>query len=187
MGEGCLSLRIYSQVDEYITEKYNIKNVADGCYFEIEISDYAADNQRGNIAENFRKKLEDPRMQKVFQKSVPADFFGKVFHENGDSHKRWKEYYSDSRNIGKHFGLRIFEKTVYQNKGVFIAESHSSHRYQEGDCFSSGRKQKNKVYCMPGTRYSVIFPAEAAWEEITRQEKKSGIRRKICRICGRIF
>lgn len=171
MGEGCLSLRIYSQVDEYITEKYNIKNVADGCYFEIEISDYAADNQRGNIAENFRKKLEDPRMQKVFQKSVPADFFGKVFHENGDSHKRWKEYYSDSRNIGKHFGLRIFEKTVYQNKGVFIAESHSSHRYQEGDCFSSGRKQKNKVYCMPGTRYSVIFPAEAAWEEITRQEK----------------
>lgn len=171
MGEGCLSLRIYGHIDEYIKHKYGIESAEEGCYFEIEIADYAADNQKGNIAENFRVKIENPDMQKIFEDSVPSDFFGKIVNEENESQEKWKKYYADSRNIGKHFGLRIFEKIVYQNHGVFMAESYSRHKRQKGEYFSSGKRRKEEKYCMPGTRYSVVFPVGAVRKFLIEQER----------------
>lgn len=169
-GEGCLSLRIYSHIDEYIKDKYYIKNAEEGCYFEIEIADYAADNRNGNIAENFKLKIKDSTMVKIFEDSVPSDFFGKIVNGERENNEKWKEYYSDSRNIGKHFGLRIFEKIVYQKNGIFIAESHSCHKRQQGEYFSSGKKQEKMQYCMPGTRFSIIFPVGTVRKLLIEQE-----------------
>ena len=170
-GEGCLSLRIYSHGEEYLKKKYSLEIPGDSCYFEIEISDYAADNKKGNIAENFASKMKETDMQTLFENSVPADFFGRLFDENEENSVKWKKYYSDSRNIGKHFGLRIFEKVVYQNKGVFMAESHSEHRQKQGEWFSTGGNEHQKTYCMPGTRYSIAFPVGSARSAIFNQER----------------
>lgn len=73
-GEGCLSLRIHSGTTKYIKEKYMLTESEADTYFEIEISDYAADNAGGNIAENFQKSLSDAGSALIFKGMTPKDF-----------------------------------------------------------------------------------------------------------------
>lgn len=170
-GEGCLSLRIHSSVGAYVREKYQLKNKEENSYFEIEIIDYSADNRTGNIAENFRNGLPDEEMKSVFYSLTPMDFFGKSFGNGSAQMTAWNKYYGDSKNIGKHFGLKIFENIVHQNNGVFIAESHSGHVSEKNDYFFVNHGIPQEKRCMPGTRYSVIFPMESTRKAIVSQDR----------------
>ncbi len=147
---GLISLRLFGKRDEeYLNAKYNVSNTK-GEYIEIIVADYTADLDNWNMAEDFRKKY--PKHEE-FKRLSPEDFF------DGKSDTIWREFYKDPQFIAKHFGLRIFAAMVKKYEGAFVMESHSSHKWKEGEYYSLKEMPEGKQnFCMPGTCYSILLP-----------------------------
>ncbi len=147
---GIISLRLFGKRDEeYLNAKYNVSGTK-GEYIEITVADYASDLDNRNIAENFKRKY---LRHKAFKNLSPEDFFA------GKSDAIWREFYKDPQFIAKHFGLRIFAAMVKRYEGAFVMESHSSHKWKEGEGYSSKEiPERKQDLCMPGTCYSILLP-----------------------------
>ncbi|MCM1231031.1 MAG: hypothetical protein NC489_12940 [Ruminococcus flavefaciens] len=152
--EGVFSFRICKGESNYIQEKYGEKEEQDTSFLEVIIADYSDGFHKHNIAQNFIDHIENPELKNMFEDMKPIDFFSvdDVLQER--NRKRWIAYYDIEENIGRHFGIRIFENIVRQSKGKFTLESHAEHRTQEGE---SNKKAANEV-CLPGTEYTILLP-----------------------------
>lgn len=152
---GTLTLRIHAADSDYIKNQYGIREEGKDSYFEIAVSDFCGDESRENIAQNFVKSLKDEKVREKFKELCPASFF---VHDKGDNvEKAWSDFYRDPENIGKHFGLKIFQNIVTTFDGHFGAESHTDYINREGDCYFS-YNGREKGYCMPGTQYRIAVP-----------------------------
>lgn len=163
---GIIAIRLHNEASSYISEKYQTENL-NGKLLEIVVCDFCRDNSLGNIADNFISNLEDEKTRLVFNGMSPKDFFD---HNNNDLIKdAWGEFYRNPENIGKHFGLQIFQSVVSRFGGIFGAESHSSYVNMPGDSFLSYGNNKTEV-CMPGTKYHIVFPIENVQISIKNQD-----------------
>lgn len=165
-GVGVVTFRVHKKGSKYIREKYHLpEDKIQNSYLEVMVSDFCGDDQVDNIAENFVSKLEDPIIRNKFSGLCPKDFFS----HTDENKETWREFYSDPDNIGKHFGLRIFQSVVSAFHGFFGAESHNGYRNQTGDSFLSYEGDENRD-CMPGTRYHIVFPIEPVQKVIREQD-----------------
>lgn len=165
-GVGVVAFRVHKKGSEYIREKYHLtEDKNQHSYLEVMVSDFCGDDQVDNIAENFVSKLEAPMIRNKFSTLCPKDFFSR----SDENKEIWKEFYDDPDNIGKHFGLRIFQSVVSSFHGFFGAESHNGYRNQTGDSFLSYEGDENRD-CMPGTRYHIVFPIEPVQKVIRKQD-----------------
>lgn len=163
---GIMAIRLHSEASLYISEKYQVEDLNDKL-LEIVVCDFCRDNSLGNIADNFISNLEDDKIRLVFNGMSPKDFFD---HDSNDLIKEaWGEFYHNPENIGKHFGLQIFQSVVSRFGGIFGAESHSSYVNMPGDSFLSYGENKTEV-CMPGTKYHIVFPIENVQISIKNQD-----------------
>ncbi|MCM1162533.1 MAG: hypothetical protein NC412_15115, partial [Roseburia sp.] len=164
-GCGIIAIRLHDKTSSYIKENYNI-GIA-GNLLEVIISDFCRDNSLGSISDNFVSHLEDTEIRKKFKGMHPKDFFD---HSNNIAIRNtWEEFYQNPDNIGRHFGLRIFQSVVSSFGGIFGAESHCDYVNKQGDSFLS-YKGKEFVSCMPGTRYHIVFPIENVRNVIKKQD-----------------
>lgn len=166
-GEGIFSFRICSGESEYILEKYDEKD-HDTPFLEVIIADYSDGINRYNMAENFVEHIENKELKQLFADLTPADFFRGGFTKSqfAKSRKRWVSYYEIKDNIGKHFGIRIFENIVCQSKGRFILESHAGHQSKKGE---SHRKTEGEK-CLPGTEYTTLLPIRELQRQLLHTE-----------------
>lgn len=166
-GCGTLTLRIHAENSDYIKTQYGIPEKNKDIFLEISISDFCGDELRENIAQNFVKSIKDEIVQKEFKELCPASFF---VHKKEDSvEKAWNNFYKNPENIGKHFGLKIFQNIVTTFDGLFGAESHADYISKQGDCYFSYNGIE-KRYCMPGTQYHIVFPLLRFRDVIRRQD-----------------
>lgn len=154
-GKGVFSFRICNGESDYILKKYNEKDSSTS-FLEIVIADYSDGFKQYNMAQNFVAHIKNQNLRKQFADLTPADFFvGGLTDEALEmSRKRWATYYEIEDNIGKHFGLRIFEGIIYQSRGRFALESHAGHCSQKGE--SQNKTEGDK--CLPGTEYTILLP-----------------------------
>lgn len=165
--EGIFSFRICSGESEYILKKYKEKD-NDTPFLEVIIADYSDGLHQYNLAENFVEHIENPELKQLFADLTPADFFrgGLTNAQLQKSRERWVSYYEIKDNIGKHFGIRIFENIVRQSRGSFILESHAGHRSKKGE---SQRKKKDEE-CLPGTEYTILLPVRELQRQLLHTE-----------------
>lgn len=157
--EGIFSFRIYKKDAEYIIKKYHETIQGTGnLLIEVMVADYSDGNDSENIAQNFLKKLDSDTLREIFADFKPVDFFTLSLDANRRSEveKWWISYYENLNNIGKHFGIRIFESIISQSKGIFLVESHASHKVKGGESFR--REAGNN--CLPGTSYMIALPVQ---------------------------
>jgi len=154
--EGVFSFRICNGESAYIQEKYGEKEGCDTSFLEVIIADYSDGFHKCNIAQNFIEHIENPELKKKFKDLTPIDFFRGESGEDDQekNRKRWVAYYDIKENIGRHFGIRIFENIVRQSRGRFALESHAGHISQKGE---SNKKTTGGI-CLPGTEYTVLLP-----------------------------
>ncbi len=165
-GVGVITFRVHKKGSKYISKQYHLPEDRVQCsYLEVMISDFCGDDHVDNIAENFVSKLEDETIRKKFSGLCPEAFFS----HTDENKEIWKKFYDNPDNIGKHFGLRIFQSVVFAFHGFFGAESHNSYRNQIGDSFLSYEGDENRD-CMPGTRYHIVFPIEPVQKVIREQD-----------------
>lgn len=165
-GFGIMAFRVHDSKSDYMERQYHVKNERKGYGFlEIIVSDFCGDSGTQNIAENFVKKLEDSSLREKFIKLCPASFF---MHEDEED-SAWEYFYRNPDNIGKHFGLRIFQSVVTAFGGLFGAESHSGYISQKGDFYLPYESSPGRN-CMPGTKYHIVFPIGRAQEAIQKQD-----------------
>lgn len=165
-GKGVIALRLHDKESSYIKTKYHAGNTTDR-YLEIIVSDFCSDNAGGNIAENFIQNLKEEKDKTEFKNLKPREFF-----EHGCQSKIeevWENFYKNPDNIGKHFGLRIFQSIVLECNGMFGAESHSGYTNNSGDCYCSYQPIIAEN-CMPGTRYHIVFPVDNMKQIVVRQD-----------------
>lgn len=159
--QGILSVRSYylSKHSDYLNRKYGKEYFArqncSGTFCEITISDYSGNIDNGNIAEHFLKNI-DNKYKKL--KLKPRDFFADI--SDSSVLQAWSRYYSDTENLGKHYGLKMFKKMVEKFGGIFIMETHSSHENHDDENYStiSGNVTKSSVNVIPGTSFQVLLP-----------------------------
>ncbi len=164
---GTIAIRIHGRDSAYMEDTYHLeekekKNI----FLEVIVSDFCGDNWGGNIAENFLLNLEDGNLKEELSDLKPRDFFSL---DDGRRENIWEQFHQKPENIGKHFGLRIFQSVVSTFHGFFGAESHSGYRSQEGESFFSYVERKN-AECIPGTRYHIALPLENIRKGIKRQD-----------------
>lgn len=155
LGKGVFSFRICNGESDYILRKYN-EGDSRTSFLEIMIADYSDGIGQYNLAQNFAVHIENQSLRQQFADLTPADFFtGGLTDEALEvSRKRWASYYEIEDNIGKHFGIRIFENIVHQSNGKFILESHAEHGSQKGE----SQKKTEGDKCLPGTEYTILLP-----------------------------
>ncbi len=164
-GCGIIAFRLHDKKSSYVNEKYKV-DIA-GNRLEVIISDFCRDNSSGNISDNFVAHLKDDNIKKKFKGMQPKNFFN---HNDNELIKdAWEEFYQDPDNIGKHFGLRVFQSVVSSFGGIFSAESHCGYLRMPGDSFLSYEGSESKV-CMPGTRYHIVFPIENVRNVMKKQD-----------------
>ena len=165
-GQGVIAFRLHDKKSSYISDKYKIENVQNS-YLEIIVSDFCRDNSFGNISHNFISNLKDDRLKNVFRELQPKSFFEHDYNETIRS--AWGDFYRNPDNIGKHFGLRIFQSVVSKFGGMFGAESHCDYINNPGDSYLSYHGNES-IACMPGTRYHIVFPIENVQNVIGKQD-----------------
>ncbi|MBD5393075.1 MAG: hypothetical protein HDR71_02150 [Lachnospiraceae bacterium] len=166
--EGIFSFRICRGESEYILEKYKKQNYDDTSFLEVIIADYSDGIDRYNLAENFVEHIENPELKQLFSNLTPVDFFRGGFTKSQleKSRKRWVSYYEIKDNIGKHFGIRIFENIVCQSMGRFILESHAGHLSKRGESHEKREGEK----CLPGTGYTTLLPIRELQRQLLHTE-----------------
>lgn len=173
---GSLSIRIHDSKERYFENMYQMdreRNKQD--YLEVIISDFSADNTGGDIAETFIKRLSNEADKINFKNMKPVAFFDKT--KDVRFKKAWDAFYADSDNIGKHFGLKIFQSIVKEYDGFFIAESHQGYMGKKGETYFSFRDKDVMEPCLPGTRYHIALPLESMHNAMILQDQSldSGI------------
>ena len=172
---GILSIRVHSSQDElvrkYIIEKYNLYSGDGKPYFEIEISDFNGRQNDLNIAQNFYLNMSDENKE-YFENIKPINLFRSSVEGMDELRFAWEVFYKKPENLGKHFGLRIFQRIVHENQGKFIAESHQKYIYDEGDnyYYMCEKKKTLDMFCMPGTSYHIILPLESLQKHIVEKD-----------------
>lgn len=159
---GVLSIRFHSRRTQYLPERY-VGDIQKCPYLEILITDYSGGVYNKNIAESFKNNITLSGLKEQFSSLCPLDFV-----ENGADNaehrsfleRAFKSYYSYSENIGKHYGLKIFQNILKRNQGVFSFYSHSSCLCKEGESWNLNENslRNNGAQCIPGTSFSVLFP-----------------------------
>lgn len=172
---GILSIRVHTSEDEqirkYLIEKYNLYSGDSKPYFEIEISDFNGRQNGLNIAQNFY--LHVPDKDKVYFNNIkPINLFRSSVEGMDEMQVAWEAFYRKPENLGKHFGLRIFQRIISENRGKFIAESHQNYIGDEGDNYFYGCEKNNilNTFCMPGTSYHIVLPLESLQEHIVEKD-----------------
>lgn len=174
---GVFCLRLLDGNAKYIRDKYMIpKEDGKALYFEISISDYSGNEENGNLAQTFISKLEDSSLRHKFERLKPIHFFQGFEEMDETIRNAWKRYYYDVEHVGRHYGLRIFQTLVSQAGGMFVVESHSTHRASDGECV--GRAVKDEL-CMPGTAYSILMPMDFDKQYVNEQTLDFGIKNAI--------
>ena len=163
---GIIAFRIHDSSSNYMDTQYHVKNGRkEYGFLEIIVSDFCGNNGTKNIVENFTQNITDPFLKEKFSNLCPAAFF-----MHGDEESTvWEQFYSNPDNIGKHFGLRIFQSVVTAFGGLFGAESHSGYVNQQGDFYSSYDSNVCST-CMPGTKYRIVFPVGQGRKTIEKQD-----------------
>lgn len=169
MGFGTLTLRIHAKDSNYIENQYGNPVGGEETYLEIAVSDFCGGESRENIAQNFVKKIKDQELREEFKELKPVSFFKHA--QESDVDKAWIDFYHNPENIGKHFGLKIFQNIVTMFNGLFGAESHEDYIIRDGDCYFS-YMGKEKRYCIPGTQYRIAFPL-MRFRNVIRQQDTS--------------
>lgn len=169
--KGIFSFRSLRGDSRYAVEKYDLAESDDVPLFEICILDYPGVNESGNIAQVFRQKLENRKLQELFEDLQPNHFFQSYGEMEEKIRKAWEIYYEDVEHIGRHYGLKIFKTLVNRAGGKFVMESHTTHEPGKGECVG-GRYKK---VCMPGTSYSILMPANFEEQYLNDDEVDFGI------------
>ena len=65
-------------------------------------------------------------------------------------------FYEEPENIGKHFGLKIFQNIVTTFEGHFGAESHTDYINRRGDCYYSYNGNEKKI--LYAWKHSIVLP-----------------------------
>lgn len=165
-GVGTIAFRVHKKGSEYIKKQYHTAEGSERySYLEIIVSDFCDGTRADNIAENFISNLESGEAKMAFAGLTPEDFFS----HTDTSKEIWRKFYEDPDNIGKHFGLRIFQSIVSDFHGFFGAESHSGYKSQTGDSFLSYGDNIGGN-CMPGTRYHIVFRIEPTKDIVRNQD-----------------
>lgn len=155
-GRGIIAFRVHDKKSPYISKKYKVENVENN-FLEIIVSDFCRDNSSGNISHNFILNLQNDEIKAAFKELHPREFFD---HDSDKTIKdAWEEFYRNPDNIGRHFGLRIFQSVVSAFGGMFGAESHCGYTNIQGDSYLSYEGNEAAI-CMPGTRYHIVLPLE---------------------------
>lgn len=160
-NQGILSVRSYylSRHSDYLNRKYGKEYFSrQDCgemFCEITISDYSGNIDNGNIAEHFLKNI-DSKYKGL--KLKPCDFFADI--SDNSVLQAWSRYYSDTENLGKHYGLKMFNKMVEKFGGVFIMETHGSHEKHDDENYSTIYEdlKKPSTNVIPGTSFQVLLP-----------------------------
>lgn len=170
---GVLSIRFHSRRTQYLSERYagNIQNCP---YLEVLITDYSGGVYSKNIAENFKDNIVRPDIKEQFSSLYPLDFIEtgvKDEEHRKRTEKAFENYYSYSENIGKHYGLKIFQNILRRNQGVFSFYSHSSCLCREGESWNLNENllKDNGAQCIPGTSFSVLFPLMDREESLDKE------------------
>lgn len=167
--EGVFSFRICSGGSEYILNKYAKNESEDkAAFLEVIIADYTDGCRQCNIAQNFLDKMKDDELKGLFLDFMPIDFFrGRLAEDRIErNRKRWISYYENRNNIGKHFGIRIFENIIKQSNGSFVLESHAGHESLQGESWEKAVGDK----CLPGTRYTILLPIKELQKRLLGSE-----------------
>lgn len=174
---GVFSFRLLKGDAAYIREKYALTEAEQTeAYFEICICDYSGGTKGSNIAQTFLTKLESDELRARFVNLKPVHFFQKMEEMDESIRAAWNIYYDDVEHIGKHYGLKIFTGLVEDAGGKFLAQSHSSHHAEVGDCFGGSQQED---LCMPGTAYSILMPIHMEEQNETGHEVDYGIANEV--------
>ena len=159
-GWGTISIRIHKNdtddKSDYLGTAYGMSDMHTSL-FEVKIRDFIGDKAGKNIAEHFYGNLEAEYRQD-FTSLKPEDLFASILGGDGKFVKAWHKYYTAERHMGKHMGLRIFQKIVKDCDGYFRAESHNGYCEQGGDDYTYQLTHAESGYVMPGTAYEILLP-----------------------------
>ncbi len=159
-GWGVISIRIHKNDkktgESYLENAYGLGNY-EAALFEVKIRDFAGDKTGKNIAEHFQANLETEYRQD-FVNIKPYDLFASILGINEQFTKSWQRYYTSEQHMGKHMGLRIFQKIVKDCNGYFRAESHNDYQIKAGDDYTYQIENIERRYVMPGTAYEILLP-----------------------------
>lgn len=159
--KGIVSIRLHKECNSYLVGRYGASQIKDVPYLEIAVTDYAANNERGNLADTFRDRLREQKID--FENVQPIDFFLGRYDQKDERRRKvlksFDDYYSEEINQGKHFGLQIFMNIIQKNSGIFACYSHRNHISQEGEEFmlSSQQSKGEMELQMPGTGYMILL------------------------------
>lgn len=170
-GVGALSLKRYAADD--ISGFLGGRGMQDfsvqRCpYLVFEISDYAAEEKNGNLADTFRHGLSE-QAREMFRTIAPADFFtigdkSVSGEREAEIARAWQNYRAEGENLTKHFGLYIFKRITLDADGLFLMESHSTHREQALERYAScGMAVPDGDLVFPGTAYTVCLPLSSLY------------------------
>lgn len=168
-GWGALSVRIHRPGEEsdskYLKDYYGITDM-ETPFFELIIRDYSGKTLSGNIAEHFLEQLKEDD-QEMFRGLNPENLFCSSLGEHDEFEETWKDFYCNPDNIGKHFGLRIFQRVISEYEGYFKAESHRQYQWEAGDGYHYHLSEDMMdEYVMPGTAYYILLPLKNMQQQI---------------------
>lgn len=156
---GVLSIRMHRSDDQkensYLVQRYKLQKRKS--YYEVCICDFAGTSKNRNIAETFIDNLAEGD-KKGFEAICPENLFKSALGEQDEYAGEWQKYYSEYAHFGKHVGLRIFQRITKDNDGIFIAQSHTTHKCGKGEIYCHQTSASGDEYVMPGTAYSILFP-----------------------------
>ncbi len=171
-GWGTISIRIHkNDADDkgsYLSTAYGLTKL-ENSLFEVKIRDFTGNKIGKNIAEHFCGNL-DSEYRQDFKSLKPMDLFASILGRESKYARAWQKYYTEEQHMGKHMGLRIFQKIVKDCNGYFRAESHTGYRKQEDDDYVYRLDNVESEYAMPGTAYEILLP-------LMREENIYGVRR----------
>lgn len=157
---GTISIRIHKNDEEdengYLSTAYGVAGGQDSL-FEVKIRDFSGDQTGKNIAEHFCGNLE-PEYKQDFISFKPENLFASILGKDDKFAKSWQKYYAAEIHMGKHMGLRIFQKIVKDCNGYFRAESHNGYRQRDGDDYTYRLDDRKSRCVMPGTAYEILLP-----------------------------
>ena len=160
IGWGVISIRVHKsnmeQQYSYLDSTYGLRN-HQAPLFEVKIQDFIGGKCGENIAEHFLDNLAKEYRQD-FKNIKPYDLFASILAKDDKLAEAWQRYYMVEQHMGKHMGLRIFQKIVKDCSGYFRAESHNDYRSEEGDDYTYHIDNTQRRYVMPGTAYEILLP-----------------------------
>lgn len=170
---GVFCLRLLEGDARYLQDKYTIpEKDKNHMYFEVTVSDYTGNEENGNLAQTFLENISDQSLRQSFRALKPIHFFQNAEEMDKQTQQAWERYYSDVENVGKHYGLKIFQTLVAQAGGRFVVESHSAHKAAKGECIGGAMEGE---LCMPGTSYSILMPMHFERQRISGLEQDFGV------------